>query len=225
MFKRRGGKHEFRDRDYNESRYVNECTFCKKFIPYCSNIRSGKHAFLDRDYNESKYVNKCIFCGGYAPYCSNIRSGKHELANGKCIFCDNKYNKNYFQKYGYNLNKATEYLINATINSNSNDPAYCATFVQNALEKAGFSFNRVGHAYLMIYLLPKLGFSECNYNNCIQNPKNGDIVVEEPAGRHTSGHVQMWCSKIGKWVSYFWQSNRLAIVHSDIQGYKHYFRY
>ena len=218
-------RHAFVNSDNEERCYINKCTYCGKYIPYCSDIRSGKHAFLDSDNEESCYINKCRYCGGYAPYCSDIRNGKHNFENGKCEFCFKEYNLVCSIKNGYNLNKATEFLINETIKSKSSDPAYCARFVQNALEKAGFSFNRVGHAYLMIYLLPKIGFNEYNYKIFIKNPQNGDIVVEEPAGKHTSGHVQMWCSKIGRWVSYFRQSNPLAIVHSDIQGNKHYFRY
>ena len=209
----RGGKHRFTDKDGDDSRYVDKCDYCGKKIPYCSNIRGGKHRFTDEDGDDSRYVNKCDYCGGYAPYCSNIRGGKHHFENGKCEFCIKA------------IREATNYLISATINSTSNDPAYCARFVQNALEAEGFSFQRVGHAYQMIYLLPKLGFSEYNFNNYIQNPQNGDIVVEEPAGKHTSGHVQMWCSKIWKWVSYFRQSNPYAIVHNDVEGKKHYFRY
>ena len=77
----------------------------------------------------------------------------------------------------------------------------------------------------MIKLLPKLGFKEYVFKQCIQNPQNGDIVVEESTGKHVSGHVQMWFSSIGKWVSYFRQNNRYAIVHSDFEGYKHYFKY
>ena len=224
----RGGKHRFTNKYGNDSCYVDKCDYCGKKIPYCSNIRGGKHRFTNEFGNDSHYVNKCDYCGGYAPYCSNIRGGKHHFENGKCEFCNkairdiNQQNQIASQ---YNLDKATNYLISATINSTSNDPAYCARFVQNALEAEGFSFQRVGHAYQMIYILPKLGFSEYNFNNYIQNPQNGDIVVEEPAGKHTSGHVQMWCSKIWKWVSYFRQSNPYAIVHNDVEGKKHYFRY
>ena len=93
-------------------------------------------------------------------------------------------------------------------NANNNSTGYCARYVSNSLEAGGLNIGR-GHAKDMPNNLINAGFAQLPLNT---TPEKGDIVVLNPVGKHSYGHIAMWNGN--QWVSDFKQKG--INVWSDI---------
>lgn len=83
----------------------------------------------------------------------------------------------------------------------SKSTGYCARFISNVLESAGFNFTR-WHAYDYNKVMKSLPFYEVTGNN--NAFQKGDIVVIDKVGKHKYGHVQMFNGI--SWISDFKQN-------------------
>ena len=111
--------------------------------------------------------------------------------------------------------KAADY---ATNNAGKKSVGYCARYVANALEKAGFSFTRQSSAYMYHSngILTGMGFTQINGGS----PQKGDIYVEDRTKTHTDGHIAIYNGS--NWVSDFIQKS--DHVHSKDSGTNYYYR-
>jgi hypothetical protein len=127
-----------------------------------------------------------------------------------------------------NIEKASEYCYK---HAHEKSKGECSAYVRNALNNAGFDFPTENfHAYKFykdengVNHLELRGFKEIKLEEGFKNKMDGDIVVEEPKGKHKYGHIQIYNSKHGQWVSDFKQRGE-AMVHSSDIGVRHYYRY
>ena len=92
----------------------------------------------------------------------------------------------------------------ATEHAHPKSTHYCARYVANSLEAAGYKFQRNGMAYQYVTngTLQKMGFSQVDMN---QQPQKGDISVIGPRTKGHAGHISIFNGK--NWVSDFIQRN------------------
>ncbi len=79
---------------------------------------------------------------------------------------------------------------------------YCARYVSNALQKAGYKFTRANANEYPERVLGPIGFQQLPMTTPIQV---GDIMCWSGVPKHPYGHVQIWNGK--NWVSDFIQKN------------------
>ena len=99
-------------------------------------------------------------------------------------------------------------INNINNSANNNSTGYCARYVSNSLSAGGLNVGR-GHAKDMPNNLINAGFAQLPLNT---TPLKGDIVVLNPTGKHSYGHIAIWNGN--QWVSDFKQKN--INVWSDI---------
>ena len=111
--------------------------------------------------------------------------------------------------------KAADY---ATNHAQAKSTGNCAKYVANALQNAGFSFNRQTSAYMYHTngTLTGMGFSLINGGS----PKKGDVYVEDRTNTHIHGHIAIYNGS--NWVSDFIQKS--DHVHSKDSGTNYYYR-
>lgn len=92
----------------------------------------------------------------------------------------------------------------ATSHAHPKSTHYCARYVANSLQAAGYKFERQGMAYQYVTngILPKMGFSQVDMG---QPPRKGDISVIGPRRPGHAGHISIFNGK--NWVSDFIQRN------------------
>lgn len=98
--------------------------------------------------------------------------------------------------------KAALYASKKALKASS---GYCARYVANALEYAGYRFTRQESAYLYnTQVLPQLGFSKIPLDTPYQI---GDIIVygQGKSGQHPHGHIQIFDGS--NWISDFRQKS------------------
>ena len=90
----------------------------------------------------------------------------------------------------------------ATSHAHPKSTHYCARYVANSLQAAGYKFERQGMAYQYVTngILPKMGFSQVDMG---QPPRKGDISVIGPRRPGHAGHISIFNGK--NWVSDFIQ--------------------
>ena len=112
--------------------------------------------------------------------------------------------------------KAADYARN---NANKKSVGYCARYVANVLQNAGFSFTRQPSAYMYHTkgILTQMGFKSIQGGN----PQKGDVYVEEATSTHPDGHIAIYDGN--NWVSDFIQNS--DHVHRTGGGTNHYYRY
>lgn len=90
----------------------------------------------------------------------------------------------------------------ATSHAHPKSTHYCARYVANSLQAAGYKFERQGMAYQYVTngILPKMGFSQVDM---AQPPRKGDISVIGPRRPGHAGHISIFNGK--NWVSDFVQ--------------------
>ena len=96
-------------------------------------------------------------------------------------------------------NAAADY---ATSHAHPKSTHYCARYVANSLQAAGYKFERQGMAYQYVTngILPKMGFSQVDMG---QPPRKGDISVIGPRRPGHAGHISIFNGE--NWVSDFIQ--------------------
>ncbi len=111
--------------------------------------------------------------------------------------------------------KAADY---ATNHAESKSVGYCARYVANALQNAGFSFTRQSSAYMYHTngTLSAMGFSQISGGS----PQKGDIYVEDRTDTHPDGHIAIYNGR--NWVSDFIQKS--DHVHRTDSGTNYYYR-
>lgn len=90
----------------------------------------------------------------------------------------------------------------ATSHAHPKSTHYCARYVANSLQAAGYKFERQGMAYQYVTngILPKMGFSQVDM---AQPPRKGDISVIGPRRPGHAGHISIFNGT--NWVSDFIQ--------------------
>lgn len=90
----------------------------------------------------------------------------------------------------------------ATRHAEGGSTGYCARYVANSLQAAGYQFTRNGMAYEYVTkgTLAKMGFEKVDMN---QPPQKGDISVMGPRKPNHAGHISIFNGK--NWVSDFIQ--------------------
>lgn len=88
--------------------------------------------------------------------------------------------------------------------SRSRSSGYCARYVRQALQAAGYQFtpNASAYQYASRGTLAQAGFSKISNNS---RPQVGDVVVFDRTSRYPHGHIQIWDGK--NWVSDFRQND------------------
>lgn len=124
--------------------------------------------------------------------------------------------------------RASEYCYRNAFEKSKGE---CSAHVRDALNHAGFDFPKENfHAYKFykdekgVKNLEIRGFKEMPLEEGFEDKQDGDIVVEEAKGKNKYGHIQIYNSKHGQWVSDFKQKSE-AMVHSSDIGERHYYRY
>ena len=94
---------------------------------------------------------------------------------------------------------------------------WCAKYVADALQQAGFKFTRQGHAYQYHTngILKGMGFVQIPSGT----PMKGDICVTNKSSGHPSGHIAIFDGS--NWISDFIQKS--ANVYSDVNE-KYFYR-
>lgn len=117
----------------------------------------------------------------------------------------------------FNIEDAVNYLKN---NANYKTQGNCAKYIADALEEGGLEFNRQPSAYMYHTkgILRNLDFKIIDRPN---NPKKGDIYVQDRTQSHPHGHIAMFCGN--NWISDFIQNSDQ--VYSYDAGNRHYYRY
>ena len=122
---------------------------------------------------------------------------------------------------------AIAFIISADLNKGCNflrrkahkkSTGYCAKYVADALQQAGFRFSRQGSAYQYHSngILRKMGFRQISKGS----PRTGDVYVQDRTSSHKHGHIAMYC---GQWISDFFQ--RSDQVYRKDPGAIYYYRY
>lgn len=98
-------------------------------------------------------------------------------------------------------NKAADII---TKNALTRSSGYCARYVRQGLQQAGYDLKTVGDAKNYNNgALTDAGFSKIDGNT---TPQKGDIMVMPAQGKHKAGHIQMYNGK--QWVSDFKQNSK-----------------
>ena len=115
------------------------------------------------------------------------------------------------------INKAVNYLVN---NAKKKSTGWCARYVANALEAAGFKFERQTSAYLYRTngILIKMGYREIGKQSSYAK---GDITVTDRNAYYPDGHIAMWSGS--QWISDFFQKSEY--VYPSNQPPVYYYRY
>ena len=115
------------------------------------------------------------------------------------------------------INKAVNYLVN---NAKKQSTGWCAKYVANALEAAGFKFERQTSAYLYRTngILIKMGYREIGKQSSYAK---GDITVTDRNAYYPDGHIAMWSGS--QWISDFFQKSEY--VYPSNQPPVYYYRY
>lgn len=111
----------------------------------------------------------------------------------------------------------------ATRHARGHSIGYCARYVANALQGAGFKFTRQRSAYMYHTngILAGMGFSVVHSGLDGFTPQVGDICVIDKFNKHRHGHICIWNGK--NWISDFRQKN--ASPYYDKPHRVWYYRY
>jgi len=131
----------------------------------------------------------------------------------------NNNNNNKSGKKSAKLKKAEAASDYARNHAKPSSTGWCARYVADSLENAGFSFTRQGSAclYHSNGILKGMGFTEISKPKKL---KKGDVAVHECNQRWEFGHIQIYDGN--KWYSDFVQSSE-NIYHAYIPPI-HYYR-
>lgn len=117
------------------------------------------------------------------------------------------------------LKKAEAAADYAKSKAHPKSTGWCAKYVANALQNAGFSFTRQGSAcfYHTKGILKGMGFTNISKPGSL---RKGDIAVHGCNGAHPHGHIQIYNG--GKWYSDFAQNS--VNVYSSNSPPVYYYR-
>ncbi len=162
--------------------------------------------------------------------------------NCKCEIreIDEKETNNRKEKHQKNINKRDEFIENLNeqtkFNNKKNEPkseetptGYCATYVNNALEKSGLKIRRQRSAFQHGEPLEDIDFKpfyihdeEKQGKEWLKSyqPKKGDIIVIQPTqdGKHPDGHIAAYNDKNKQWVSDFKQSTVHGLKNQKLEN-------